>query len=203
MRARAGFTLIELMVASTILALIGLNMAMVSKSGSRAIASEAFRTSVEEEADLTAERVRKALLSAAANTLEPLVSAPLGSPSIRFQTVLGVSALGEPEHGDPERIAWEAHESLGRVLWTTAPDLPEERTLVWSKAVPPLSLGELPNGLDDNENGLADEPGLVFALEESPAHEAREVSAHLTIERRDKDGRLTPSRRMVRVTCRN
>ena len=203
-RRQAGFTLIELMIAVVILGLVSMNMLMISRSGTSAVESEAFRTTLEDEADLTAERVRKALLSAAADTLDPIVGRPLGSASLRYQTVLGTDDAGEPVHGDPERIAWAADDAgSGRVLWTRSPDLDGERTLVWSKAVPPLHQGEESNGLDDNGNELADEPGLVFAVEEAPGLREREVSAWLTVLRTDPNGRPAPSRRHLVVTCRN
>ena len=74
---------------------------------------------------------------------------------------------------------------------------------MWSKAVPPLHQGEESNGLDDNGNELADEPGLVFAVEEAPGLREREVSAWLTVLRTDPNGRPAPSRRHLVVTCRN
>lgn len=204
MSRREGFTLVELMIAVVILGLVSMNMLMISRSGTSAVESEAFRTTLEDEADLTAERVRKALLSAASDTLDPVVGRPLGSSTLRYQTVLGTDADGDPRLGDPERIAWsDDGDGAGRVLWTRSPDLDGERTLVWSKAVPSLHQGEASNGLDDNGNDLTDEPGLVFAVEESPFEREREVSAWLTVLRTAPDGRPAPSRRHLVVTCRN
>jgi hypothetical protein len=69
--------------------------------------------------------------------------------------------------------------------------------------VPSLHQGEASNGLDDNGNDLTDEPGLVFAVEESLFEREREVSAWLTVLRTAPDGRPAPSRRHLVVTCRN
>ena len=117
MSGKGGFTLVELMIAVVILGLVSMNMLMISRSGTSAVESEAFRTTLEDEADLTAERVRKALLSAASDTLDPVVGRPLGSSTLRYQTVLGTDADGDPRLGDPERIAWaDDGEGAGRVL---------------------------------------------------------------------------------------
>lgn len=204
MRGRAGFTLVELTIALTILGLVTANMLMVSRTGSRAIQSEAFRSTLEDDANLTAERVRKALLSAAGETLDPVVGLPLGSSTLSYQTTLGVDEAGRTLYGDPERIRWSAEsEGLGRVVWVQAPELPEERALVWSKAVPSLSPGEELNGVDDNTNGFADEPGLVFAVEDREDLVEREVDVHLSLLKLGPEGRPTPTRRHIRVTCRN
>ena len=172
-RRRAGFTLVELMIAVVILGLVSMNMLMISRSGTSAVESEAFRTTLEDEADLTAERVRKALLSAAADTLDPVVGRPLGSASLRYQTVLGTNDAGEPVHGDPERIAWTADDAgSGRVLWTRSPDLDGERTLVWSRPCLPHQ-GEESNGLDDNGNERPTSPARVRRRETPGARERR------------------------------
>lgn len=202
-RSRAGFTLIELMVAMTIFGLVSANMMMISKSGANAIKNEAFHSTLEDEANLTSNRIRKALLSASADSLDPVIPAPLGSDHMQFQMTLGADEQGETLFGEPEKIHWAADpDGRGRVLWTTSPSLPNERTLVWSSAIPNLANGELANGLDDNANLLTDETGLAFAVHEQEELK-REVEVFLTVLRIDPNGKPTPSQRRILVTCRN
>jgi hypothetical protein len=57
--------------------------------------------------------------------------------------------------------------------------------------------GELPNGVDDNRNGLIDESGLTFVIESGV------VRVLLTLEREGRGGEsLTYTRESV-VHCRN
>lgn len=202
-RSNAGFTLIELMVAMTIFGLVSANMMMISKSGASAIKNEAFRSTLEDEANLTSGRIRRALLSAAADSLDPVIPAPLGSDHLQYQMTLGADKDGKTLFGEPERIHWSANpDGGGRVLWTTSPALPAERTLVWSSSIPALAEGELSNGVDDNQNMLTDETGLAFAVHEEEDLE-REVEVFLTVLRFDPNGRPAPSQRRILVTCRN
>ena len=201
--SRAGFTLVELMVAITIFGLVSVNMMMVSKTGAGAIKSEAFRSTLEDEANLTSNRIRRALLSASADSLDPVIPAPLGSDHLQYQMTLGANEEGQTLYGDPERIHWAADpDGRGRVLWTTSPALDDERTLVWSSAIPNLAQGELANGIDDNENLLTDETGLAFAVHDQEGLE-REVEVYLTVLRIDPNGKPAPSQRRILVTCRN
>jgi len=105
--------------------------------------------------------------------------------------------------GDPERIEWVPSEGdSGRVIWTQALGLPNERKIQWSKSVPVLQNKEVINLVDDNSNGLVDEPGLSFHMHHA-SDEEMQVFITLTIAKMDSEGRVTPANRQVNVTCRN
>jgi len=68
----------------------------------------------------------------------------------------------EPEH---HRVELEmVTRDLGRLVWVERPGTPSEFRFVVADHVSPLLEGEELNGLDDNGNGLVDEPGLTFVL---------------------------------------
>jgi hypothetical protein len=67
---------------------------------------------------------------------------------------------------------------------------------VWSTAVAALLEGELANGLDDNGNGLIDEPGLAFTVD------GNDVTVLLTLEREVRGGRSIARTFTSTVRCR-
>ncbi len=195
---RGGFTVIEVLIATTILSLIVVNVSMVSDSGSRAARAGAFKSKLEDEADLTLDRISLALMSSSVESVYPQTPAPAYTSEVSYSISLGVGATGEMISGDLERISWIEQAGLpGRVLWAQNPGLVNERHVVWSNWVPEVFQGEVVNGSDDNANGLADETGLAFDMDRA------EVNIHLTIERIDPNGVPTPTQRRVNVTCRN
>ena len=61
---------------------------------------------------------------------------------------------------------------------------PDERRLVITRWVPELAAGELPNLLDDDGNGLVDEPGFYVQ------RQGETFLVRLSLQRRDAAGRL-------------
>ena len=84
-----------------------------------------------------------------------------------------------------------------RVVWSEDPGSARERRIVWSDWARRLLAGELPNGRDDNDNGLIDEQGLSFDLD------GNSIVIRLTLERSGADGVLVARTLEARVTCRN
>jgi prepilin-type N-terminal cleavage/methylation domain-containing protein len=215
--ARAGFTLLEVTIALVILALLAANVRIVSESGAAAVRSGAMRSSLENELELTLERITFALMSARDSEIEGPVPAPMPSSFVRFAAVLGRDASGKVLTGPTEQIAWAPHDNTsggargpstpvstsvtregGRVMWTENADVDETRRITWSNAVPTAYMGEVDgNAEDDNGNDLLDEGGLAFAREGS------EVRVLLTVERIDEHGRRQPVERSLRIAPRN
>lgn len=201
-RANAGFTLIEVMIALGIFALITMNVALVSRTGTAAARAGALMSTLNGELDLTVERMQLALMGARAEEVQSVNAFPLYSNRVDFAIDIGVNN-GSVITGDPERISWEAQSATdGSVFWRRNPgDVATERSMTWSKAVPPVFQGEIAgNGGDDNGNGLLDEGGLAFTLR---GMQQETVEINLTVERESKDGKRVPLSRAVRVTCRN
>lgn len=200
--SKSGFTLIEVLIASVIFALIAVNIAMVTRTGSQATANGLMRELLDSELDLTLDRIKLALMSASADNVYPQVSAPASNERIEFSTSLGVEG-GVHVMGDPERIEWIPTENdTGRVIWTQAAGLPEERQIQWSRSVPTLQNKEVINLGDDNFNGLVDEPGLSFHMKHA-SDEEMQVFITLTVTKTDSSGKTVPANRQVNITCRN
>ncbi len=194
--AGSGFTLLELVIALAILALVSVNVTLVTRTGSQAVRSGAFWQTLNDEADQTLDRISLALMASDASNLYPIAISPLYTNAVSYKVSLGVED-GQPVESPPESISWEELEDRGRIQWRENPGLPEERGVTWSNWVPSFFDGETFNGSDDNGNALVDESGLAFDMEGDL------VNIHLTIERPNPDGQPVPVTRKIQVTCRN
>ena len=193
---QSGFTVLELMIALTILTLIAVNVSTVTRTGAQAARSGAFREQLDDEADQTLDRISLALMSSGAANLYPVVSAPLYTNEVTYSISLGVEN-GRKIESLPESISWQQLEDRGRIQWRENPGLVDERVVTWSNWVPALFEGESFNGTDDNGNAIVDESGLAFDMR------GELVNIHLTIERMGPDGDMTPTTRRIQVACRN
>ena len=197
-RRQAGFTLIEALIAMTVFLLITLNVKLVVGAGQSAASAGAFMMSIEDELNLTVDRMSLALMAADSSEVDGYGLAPVSSETVRYQTALGMDD-GRVVHGPLEDLRYiRTAEDQGRVEWRENPGTDEEWKVVWSKHVPIAHKAEiLDNFEDDNGNDLQDEGGLAFTML------GRVISIHLTVAREDDDGRqLSRNKRSV-ITCRN
>jgi len=193
---RAGMTLVEIAIALTILALLTVNATMVARTGSKVATSGVFLSTLNDERDLTLDRITLALMGASADEVYPRMVAPASTEQVNYSVSLGLED-GEIVYGPPERIGWYPTPQGGRVAWSQNPTTPEERVVVWSNSVPSLHKGEVENGLDDNQNSVNDERGLAFVQAGSL------MQVMLTVERVDPDGKVVAVERLKQVSCRN
>ena len=149
-----------------------------------------------DEADMTFDRISLAVMSSSADNVYPVAVAPGFTSEISYSVSLGVED-GRVVLSPPESIAWLETLRGGRVIWSQNPGDAEERSVVWSNWVPELFEDEVANAEDDNANGLTDEGGLAFDMV------GERVNIHLTVERQNPDGQLVPISRFLQVTCRN
>ncbi len=157
-----GFTLLELIIAAGILAIIIVNMSMLLRATSQTHDASEDTQALDLHARQTLDRIVIALQSAAKNSVIPAAEAPLYSSAVDYDVSLGVED-GELVWGEPERIGLQM--DTGEVLWYRSLGTEEERRVVWGRYVGPAMLGESPqNGLDDNTNGIIDELGLSFTV---------------------------------------
>lgn len=191
---RGGFTLLETLIALTVVGLVLGNIVMVTRSTSEAYDEEMSKASLELQLDQTLDRIALALMAASASSLQPGVATPAFHSTLSYAQSLGVQA-GAVVHGAPERIALRIEN--GEVVWIERPGEPGERMATWTRSVREFLEGELPNGVDDNGNGLVDESGLAFVIEGSI------VRVLITLEREGAgDRRLTYTRESL-IRCRN
>jgi prepilin-type N-terminal cleavage/methylation domain-containing protein len=191
---RAGFTLLEALIALTVVGLVLGNIVLVMRSSSEAYDEETSKASLELQLDQTLDRIVLALMAASAESLDPGAANPAFHDRMEYMQSLGVND-GELVFGAPERIEFRLQG--GEVVWLERPGEPGERAATWSRWVRPFLEGEVPNGIDDNGNGLIDESGLSFVIE------GTQVTVMLSLERSDARGRSAVYSRSAIVHCRN
>lgn len=193
-RSRAGFTLVEVLIALTLVGLLIANVSMVMQSGSRSFQLQSSLAELETQADRTLDRIALALMASSRESIDPSQQSPFHTSVLSYEQSLGVQN-GNVVTGPVERI--EMIVQNGQVMWRERPDDPSERSVVWSNWVSSFLQGEEPNGVDDNGNGLIDETGLSFEVV------GERVSIRLTLERLLPDKSLRQVSRETVVTCRN
>lgn len=196
--ARSGFTLVEVIAALAIVGLVLANMAIVTRTGSSATRSGVFQASLNDELDLTLDRITLALMGTSEDEIVGPPMAPACSDYVHYTRRLGYED-GAPVTSDPESIVWEPSAGVsGHVVWAVNGGEVTEREITWSRAVPDAFLAEIgSNGEDDNGNGLLDEHGLAFTKE------GDRVDIYLTVEKLDENGELAQEAETFTVTCRN
>jgi prepilin-type N-terminal cleavage/methylation domain-containing protein len=193
-QASAGFTLLELMITVSLVSLVMVNVWLVLSESSKAYSARTVDYDAEVQAQRTLDRISEALIGASTESLETSVEAPNFADRLRFEINVGFEN-GEPVFGEPQEIRLE--EPGQEVVWVESPEEVDQRRVVWSRWVREFLEGEVPNGIDDNANGVIDEKGLSFDLEGDM------VTTRLTIERPGSDGSLITKTLTSRVTCRN
>ena len=191
---RAGLSILELMMGLTLLSIV-----FFKAHGALTATNEHERQAtrevvLEDQARHVLRQIAFAVMGANRETLIPDAEAPLSVEDLRFQVNLGIQN-GEVVWSDPEMVAMDENEL--RVYWSQNPDTENERRVVWTSLVAPFMEGELPNGMDDNGNGLIDEKGLSFVVDRNA------VSIRLTLERLYENGDTVTETVETTVTCRN
>jgi prepilin-type N-terminal cleavage/methylation domain-containing protein len=190
---RAGFTLIEVLIAMTLAAVVIVKLTMIIDSASDAGTEQIASLALEDRAREVLDKIAYAVMSAGRDQLLPDPESPEYSTSLTFNISLGVQD-GEVILSDPEQISGEGVQ----VLWKQNPGLPEERRVAWCNTVRPVMWKEIGGNLiDDNGNGLSDEPGLSFTLHRDA------VTIRLCLERVNEDGRAITQEVETVVTLRN
>lgn len=193
--SRAGFSLIEVLIAIGLMGLVLGNVYMVLGKGTKSYSAETGESLADAHARRTIDRVAMAIVGASRSTIYDAMEAPFSGSEINFQTCLGVDA-GAIVWSEPQRIAL-TNDNGRQVTWFEAAGLANERRVAWSNWVTQLFKGEMANGVDDNANGLKDEKGLSFDLD------GDSVIIRLTIEKPGVDGTSIVKEHQARVTCRN
>ncbi len=193
-RRLGGFTLLEVTMAIGLLAIFAVKVTSVIHKTAQHTGADMDRTAVETQARQVLRQIGFAVMGSHPNSLDPNMPAPLNQASLKYQVNLGISD-GEVVWGNPEEVALE--ELKRQVYWSDNPDSADERRVVWTSLVAPYLEGELPNGIDDNGNGLIDEKGLSFSID------GQAIYMKLTLERVRSDGSVVASTVETVVTCRN
>jgi prepilin-type N-terminal cleavage/methylation domain-containing protein len=193
-RARRAYTLIELVIAVTLLGTVMVKLTMVVHEASRAHGRETGSMALEDQARQILDRITYALVGASADTLDPTASFPFFTSGLEYTISFGIQD-GEAVWSEPEYIGLVGGTS--QLCWGRNIGEANERLVVWCNAVSELVEDEIDNGADDNLNDLTDESGLTFTIRDNS------VSIILTLERVDKNGVALQKTVQTMVTPRN
>lgn len=194
MKQRAGLTLLELMLVLVLLAIVSVKAFSAVHVVNESLSQETREIALEDQARRVLRRIAYEIMGANRGSLIPVASAPMSSDDMLYQVNLGIQN-GAVIWSDPEEVALE--EDRGKVYWSENPDTEAERRVVWTSLVAPYLEGEIPNGMDDNGNGLIDERGLSFVIDRDS------VTVRLTLERMLEGGESVIQTVQTTVTCRN
>jgi hypothetical protein len=193
-RARAGFTVVEAMIALVIIGLVLTKLTLVVDQARRAHEEESVCMALDDQALELIDRIAYALYGSDPQKITPFMETPLPASEIHFQVSMGVED-GEPVWSDPEVIGLT--EQGDAVYWGENLGEAGERVVVWANTVSELLQDEVLNGVDDNGNELADELGLAFVMD------GKSITIRLTLERVQDDEKSIQVTRETTVTCRN
>ncbi|HVS19907.1 MAG TPA: prepilin-type N-terminal cleavage/methylation domain-containing protein [Planctomycetota bacterium] len=174
-RARAGFSLTELVVAASLIGMVLAVPAMLLDASNRAYSSSSNAGAMDLDTRRALDDLTELLQRSGTEGLQTALDS-----MVEFKLCIGVDA-GEPLWGELQRITLvpepgEVVDGLDndgdglidehQVLWIEDFDTPGARTHVLARRVAPSLAGEAAgNGLDDNGNGLTDEAGLAITFE--------------------------------------
>jgi hypothetical protein len=195
---RHGYTVVEVCVAITLLALIVGPVLLVALSGSRYYTKESSRAEIHSSAETAIHKMTRELMGVRLSTILPNPTGVSGSPTITFQTAAGMAG-GAVVLGPVMRLALEyepgeTNDGLDndgdglidecQVRWTRNLGAGDETQAILCTAVREYLEGETLNGADQNGNGLQDERGFHVALAGSA------LTLRLTLEDLDQEGQL-------------
>lgn len=210
---KAGFTLIELVIASVITGILAGGITQVMLGGSGAFRMGVTVADLETRTARTLERMSREIAAADAGTMSP--ADPAGGNWIEFRT---------PESTAGKTIIWgprlryrvelaplelnngvddNGNGLIDEGVLVRIEDFggPDERRVVLARGVAEFLEGEVANGLDDNGNGLADEGGMAFSIRTGGTRDA--LTLRLTLQGVDASGAVLERTLETTVALRN
>jgi prepilin-type N-terminal cleavage/methylation domain-containing protein len=212
-RSRSGFTLLEVVLTAALLASVMGAALMVVQRGKSAMAEGHLHARAEARAQRALGRVVAELRGAGIDALTPTLN-PNGTTStqtVTFEPLVGVSGAA-PVWGNPVRIALTpAPEDPADNRDNDSDGLVDECVLTLTRNVGSVGQtsfllctqvseraeGELPNGIDDNGNGLIDEAG--FSIQRIGTM----LTVRITVEEPGEGGTSTFASVVTSITLRN
>jgi type II secretory pathway pseudopilin PulG len=162
-RDRSGFTILEAVIAISLMALLLVNVSMLTESSTSQQSAANRQLQLDQLCRRAVDRMANELLEASYEHTVPIIEAPASTEDIRYLTSLGYSN-GEEVLSPLENILLDPEAE--QILWIENPGEAEERRIVLSSDVSELMLGEEGENLeDDNENLVVDEAGLALHVD--------------------------------------
>lgn len=193
-RSKGGFTLMEVTLGCALLSVVAYKAHGAMRSASDGLDQETQRAFIEDQARRVLRQVGFAIMGSNRESLLPSSTAPSSTNDLTYRVNLGIQD-GAVVWSDLNKVAMDP-EAL-RVFHATNPGDTDEQRVYWTNLVAPYLEGEIPNGMDDNGNGLIDETGMSFAIN------GNSVTIFLTLQRLMDDGTSFVDTVSTVVTCRN
>jgi len=210
-RRRAGFTLVEALLAAVLVASILGSLALATSTTADASKAGANEVRVEAQALRALSRAVASLELAGVDTLDVASDPDLAHSGLQFQSLASLKG-GTLTWADPARLEWRLRDGEsddgtdedgnglvddGRLVLVLDPGGPDESTVVLANGVPELLEGEEENGVDDNGNGLVDEGGFCIT------RDGDALTLRLTVSWRDAEGQVYSHTARTTVQVRN
>ncbi len=182
--SREGFTLIEMLVSLTLLAIVMGSVLSTTQRGFAIFRRSSANGDLNSRAARATDRLSREVIQASAASFNPNLDTPIGLPtvwseSLEFQDAVGWAgnalvldtarritwqrAAGELDNGLDDNGDGRIDEGFVQLVLDPAGADPQTVTL--ARGVSEYLEGETPNGLDDNGNGMIDERGLAFRMD--------------------------------------
>ena len=196
-RLRAGLTLVEVMIAGTLVLVLASSAILAANGGYGAFRTTRGASDVEARVRRALDRLAGELLSAGEEELQPDPAGQFGTDDLLYRQVVGLNGTVKT-WGPQSRLAFEYEPDEndnglddngdGRVdegqLVLTRDMGGTERRTVLCNGVAELLEGEIANGADDNGNGVIDECGF------NVHREGEVLFLRLTLEEPDATGTI-------------
>lgn len=208
----SGFTLVELVIAFTVLSLILGAIGMVSLAGRDAYRQGVQDATLDSKTRRALERIASELTACVGSTLTPNPANPMGTASVQFRTCTGYAA-GAQQWSTLTAVRFEsdpadADDGIDNdndglvdehqiVLIRNFNQADEVRSVMLTN-VSELLEGETANMADDNANGVIDETGFSIFAEGNNTLRLR-----LTLQARDPKNNLVNRTMETSVHMRN
>ncbi len=210
---QAGFTLVELIIASFIVGLLSGGITQMLLGGSGAFRMGVTVADLETRTARTLERMSREIAAADAGAMLPAdpaggdwveFSTPAGTagktiiwgPRMRYRVELAPMELNNGVDDNSDGLVDE-----GVLVRIEDFGGPNERRVVLARGVAEFLEGEIPNGLDDNGNGLPDEGGLAISIRTGGTRDA--LTLRLTLQGVDAYGAVLERTLETTVALRN
>jgi len=210
-KREAGMTLLETTIGTMLMLIsIGATFRVMQSTGEHTALTKKHST-LNQRANRALDRMVNILREAGLQTIDPAPLPALASSSFNFRRATGYNN-GVITWGPPERLEMlpsprDPVDGIDNddnglideniIVLLTNPGMPDEVRQVLATDIAPYLEGENPNGWDDNGNGIEDERGLSFELQESV------LVIRMTMQAVGPGGTLLRRTVNTKVTCRN
>ena len=185
-----GYTILEMVISMALMLGVMGGVVTITKTSQSTHKTTKSLSSLTQDAHRALERISRELLESGPSTMPTRPTGPSGSSTLTYRTLESFTATGviwgvlrtmelrdsplDPDDGLDNDANGLIDEK--QIVLVTDVGGAFETTEILARNVRKRLWGEISNGVDDNGNGLVDEPGLCFLMHGDT------VGIHLTLE---------------------